>query len=180
LENPAYPLNEFFNMPVALQGKDFDIKKISALVVLTLLGLNAGFIGCRQEALVDPKIKVLVWADAPQVQQIATPGKINLSLTNQDKKAIPRVVLRSEKLEDFVINSVKPKPLESGEGSWTFGKVKSRESLNVALDVTPTNPGLHTLKFAFESSGWQLTRPDGSPATFEVQISVGKVVDWED
>lgn len=123
----------------------------------------------------DPKINVLVWADAPQVQQIATPGKINLSLANQDKKSIPRVVLRSEKLEDFVINSIKPRPLESDEGSWTFGKLKSGDSLNVVLDVTPTSPGLHRLKFAFESSGWELRRPDGSPAAFEVQISVAKV-----
>ncbi len=97
-------------------------------------------------------------------------------LSNQPgQKVIPRVVLRSEKLEDFVVNSIKPRPLESDEGSWTFGKLRSGDSLSVVLDVTPTSPGSYRLKFAFESSGWELRRPDGKAAAFEVQTSVVKV-----
>jgi hypothetical protein len=80
-----------------------------------------------------------------------------------------------KKLEGFVVNSIKPRPLESDEESRTFGKLKSGDSLNVVLDVAPTSPGPYRLKFAFESSGWELRRPDGKAAAFEVQISVVKV-----
>lgn len=138
------------------------------------------FLGCKSKPALGSAINMLVWAEAPRVQNVATPGKINLSLTNQDKRTIPEVRLRSEKLEDFVVNSVKPKPIESDEGTWTFGKVASGKSLNVVLNVTPKEPGLHKINFTFESPGWTLIRPDGSPATFEIEISVGRIVDWKD
>jgi hypothetical protein len=120
-----------------------------------------------------------VWADAPRAQSIGTPGKIELSLTNQDERSIPQVTLRSEKLNGFVVNSIKPRPLESDEGIWQFGKVKPGKSLNVVFDVTPTESGYHKVDFAFESPGWRLVRPDGTPASFEVEIPVGRVATWE-
>lgn len=150
---------------------------------LIFIALFLAQVGC-QKGITIPKeeISVTVWADAPRVQKIATASEILVSVTNQDKQNIPDVILRSKKLKGWVINSIKPKPSskDKDEGVWVFNELPAGKSLNITFNVTPVETGHQAIDFTFESSkGYKLIRPNGTPAIFELEVSVGKVVEWE-
>ncbi len=146
-------------------------------ITLTIILVALVLFGCGYTVPTGKEeISVAVWADTPEVQEIATSSEIRISITNQDKQNIPGITLRSKKLKDWIVNSIRPKPLDKGEdeGVWAFKGLPPGRSLNITLNVTPVEAGHQSVDFTFESKGLKLTKPNGTPASFKLDVSVAR------